>query len=313
MNKASRAERRQRSHRPFSSGSSGPLSRPSGDLAAALVTAAETAAAPDPTLEQDPGEPTSAPVDRRDPPPTSLADARPQGRPHLEDDFFARGEESASLQPASYDAPGDEHEQVARRRVEPGIVERRARLRRIVGSVIGGAAFLTVIVGAKACITHSSAAPIAESSLSVPSRVVPSIALQTAQAAEATPSAADPAFPPADESKPAETPSIDVRTSHRLPVVDVEIPPAPDAATDRAWETAAASLSARDFKGADEIFAELARRADTATREAARLARAAWWIANGKQAEVRPVLSDLAARATTPLVQRQARELLLTN
>jgi hypothetical protein len=72
-------------------------------------------------------------------------------------------------------------------------------------------------------------------------------------------------------------------------------------------------LSARDFRGADNVFAELGRRDDTATREAARLARAAWWIANGKHAEVRPVLADLAAKATTPSVQRQARELLRTN
>jgi hypothetical protein len=182
-----------------------------------------------------------------------------------------------------------------------------------VGSVIAGAAFLTAVVGAKACITRSSAAPIAESSLSVPNRVVPSIALQTAQATEVAPSAARPALPSADETAADETPSTDVRTSHRLPVVDVEIPPSPDAATDRAWETAAASLSARDFRGADQVFAELGRRDDTATREAARLARAAWWIANGKQAEVRPVLADLAAKATTPLVQRQARELLRLN
>jgi hypothetical protein len=47
--------------------------------------------------------------------------------------------------------------------------------------------------------------------------------------------------------------------------------------------------------------------------ETARLARAVWWIANGKQAEVRPVIADLAANATTPSVQRHARELLLAN
>src|SRR5258707_7463815 len=100
MNKASRAERRQRSLRPFPKGSSSALpSRPSGDLAAALVMAAETAETPDPTSVQDPSLPVSTPLDRRDPSETSRAEARSKGRAHLEDDFFARGEDIASVRP----------------------------------------------------------------------------------------------------------------------------------------------------------------------------------------------------------------------
>jgi hypothetical protein len=36
-------------------------------------------------------------------------------------------------------------------------------------------------------------------------------------------------------------------------------------------------------------------------------------MSNGKQAEVRPVLADLAAHATTPQVQGRARDLLRSN
>jgi hypothetical protein len=239
-------------------------------------------------------------------------------RPHLEDDFFARGEDIGTIRPSSYDTPEIDpidHAERGRRRIEPRLIERRARLQRIVASVVGAAAFLTVVVGAKAFITHPPPAPIAESSLSVPNRVVPSIAIaaaeddRTAGSADTLPPAS-PSPSPSDEVALAKAPSDDVRTSHRLPIVDVEIPPAPDAATDLAWETAAQNLSARDFRAADDVFADLGRRTDTATREAARLARAAWWIANGKEAIVRPVLADLAAKATTPSVQRRARELL---
>jgi len=97
----------------------------------------------------------------------------------------------------------------------------------------------------------------------------------------------------------------------RLPVVDVELPPAPDAATERAWQTAADGLVANDFKAADKALADLGgKRSDPPTRETARLARALWWIANGKEADVQPVIADLAANATTSTVRKRARELL---
>jgi hypothetical protein len=315
MNKPSRAERRQRSEPPYAKGlGAGPSSRP-GELATALVMAAETASTV--PSEQDSVAPTSTSVDRRDPTEGNPSErsTRPAPRPHLEDDFFARGEDIGTMRPSSYDTPEIDpvdHDEQGRRRVAPGVIERRARLRRIVASVVGAAAFLTVVVGAKAFITHPPPAGLAQSALSVPNRVVPSIAVAAAED-DRTVGSADTVPSPAAEVALAKAPSDDVRTSHRLPIVDVEIPPAPDAATDLAWETAAQSLSARDFRAADDVFADLGRRTDTATREAARLARAAWWIANGKEAIVRPVLADLAAKATTPSVQRRARELLRTN
>jgi DNA-binding response OmpR family regulator len=98
-------------------------------------------------------------------------------------------------------------------------------------------------------------------------------------------------------------------TPHRLPLVDVEIPASPDPATTKLWEAAAKRLGERDFKGADAVLAELGKKADRTTRESARLARAIWWINNGKQTEVRPVIADLANNATTPSVRQRAREL----
>jgi DNA-binding response OmpR family regulator len=119
-----------------------------------------------------------------------------------------------------------------------------------------------------------------------------------------TPSAAAPASaPPA----PATPPAAD--TSKKLPLVDVEIPMAPDPATAQLWEAAAKRLTERDFKGADAALAELGKKPDRATRESARLARAIWWINNGKQTEVRPVIADLASNAATASVRQRAKEL----
>ena len=101
--------------------------------------------------------------------------------------------------------------------------------------------------------------------------------------------------------------------ARRLPVIDVEIPASSDPAIDKQWESAAKNLASKDFKGADTAFADLAKRADTATREAARLARAVWWTANGRENEVKPVIADLAANATTPSVREHARGLLRSN
>jgi hypothetical protein len=236
--------------------------------------------------------------------------------PHLEDDFFARGDEIETLRPAAFDTPEIELFEVARR-ISPRMLARRARLRRVVGGIVGTAAALTIlIVGAKAWTARKPAVSASVNSLQVQSRVVPSIAVaaapeETTQVVVAT---AEPsAVAKADESNPPEAPRAEAPTQHRLPVVDIEIPAPPDVATDRAWETAAQSLSAQDFRGADKAFAELGRRTDPATRETARLARAVWWMANGKQAEVRPVIADLAANAITPAVQRYARGLLSTN
>jgi hypothetical protein len=277
-----------------------------------------------------------------------------------EDDFFARGEVN-SYPPAAMD-PVVEHELLddpvdARPPLTRAQIERRAHLRRIVGCVVGAAAVMTAVVGAKALSAPARKVADAKGSLNVPQQVVPSIALApeaTAAAANAEPAKAAPAQEPVAQAEaptenaapqangPAEIPppgnpatensapaagealkaeakaeapkaEEPASSARRLPVIDIEIPQSSDPAIDEKWETAAKSLSSKNFSGADSVFAELGKRGDAATREAARLARAVWWTANGRENEVRPVIADLAANATTPSVRAQARERIRAN
>jgi hypothetical protein len=258
-----------------------------------------------------------------------------------EDEFFARGELNSSFPPAAVDviAPELEEDVPESQPLTPAQLERRARLRRIVGGVVGAAAVLTAVVGAKALSAPHAKVTASEGALNVPHHVVPSIAIATpdeAKAANTPPSEPTPspvataavepaagaqdlaaqegaAEPRPDQAENAATESAAAATPRRLPVIDVEIPASVDAVTNQQWESAAKNLASKDFKGADSAFAELGKRSDLATREAARLARAVWWTANGRQSEVKPVLADLAANATTPSVRQHARELLRTN
>jgi hypothetical protein len=260
--------------------------------------------------------------------------------PSAEDDFFARGEANSSFPPVNVSAPDLEDDSPESKPLTPAQLERRARLRRIVGGVVGAAAVMTAVVGAKALAAPPAKVTALEGALNVPHQVVASIALATpdepagAKAATAEKGMApDPAAVPgidpapvgdkaaapaaADEpgTKPgSETPSVAAApTARRLPVIDVEIPPSSDPTTDKQWESAAQKLASQDFKAADSAFAELGKRSDVATREAARLARAVWWTANGRQNEVKPVIVDLAANATTPSVRHHAQNLLSAN
>jgi hypothetical protein len=273
-----------------------------------------------------------------------------------EDDFFARGEAAhSSLPPAAMDllAQEDLDDRPEAVPLTPAQLERRARLRRIVGGVVGAAALLTAVVGAKALAASPAKVTAAEGKLSVPHQVVASIALPPQEQPRAQdPAAAAPEQAPAAEkiaaaeqpnvvaeqpAAPAEQPAAAAEKvaapegtvdpaaksgdpaakepagaqARRLPVIDIEIPASTDPAVDQQWASAAKNLSSQDFKAADSAFAELGKRTDAATRETARLARAAWWKANGRQNEVKPVIADLAANATTPSVRQQARDLLL--
>lgn len=246
-----------------------------------------------------------------------------------EDDFFARGEVNTSFPPAAMDVTAaHELEDLPESRfLTSPELERRERLRRIVGIVVGAAAVLTAVVGAKALSTPATSGTASDGSFNVPQQVVPSIALAPAEepaAAKTTESdkitAADPVAlhtAPMGESAPALSTGTVAepqgQVARRLPVIDIEVPASTDPAIDQKWELAAKNLASRDFKGADSAFAELGKRTDSATRESARLARAAWWMANGRQNEVKPVIADLAANATTPSVRRQARDLLRAN
>jgi hypothetical protein len=325
MKQGSRA-RQKRRHQRFTTGSGvdNPTSgsTPSADLtgAADVVSASTTVRRPDPpsiaeTASAREVDATSLAGVAPDPREASLgsASARRQARRHIEDEFFARGEELASFPPSSIDAL--ESDDVLHRRPSARVLERRGRMRRIVASGVSAAAALTLILFARAWVAHSSTPPQSDSSLSVANRVVPSIAMATAPQAAPPPSNADPtpsALPddPPEEEKAEPAP---VETRRQLPVVDVDLPSGSDAATEPLWAAAARGMSDGDFAGADKAFAELGRRRDIATRETARLARAIWWTANGKEAEVRPVLADLAGNAKTEYVKRRAGELLKAN
>jgi hypothetical protein len=320
MKQGSRA-RQKRRHQRFTTGSGvdNPTSRstPSADLTGAvdLVADSTTVRRPDPPST---AETTSA----REVDATSLASvapdpreasARRHARPHIEDEFFARGEEIASFPPSSIDAL--ESDDVVHRRPSARVLERRGRMRRIVASGVSGAAALTLILFARAWVAHSSPPRQSDSSLSVVNRVVPSIAMATAPQAAPSPSNADPvpstlSDDPPEEDKAEPAPA---ETRRQLPVVDVDLPSGSDAATDQLWAAAARGMSDGDFSRADKAFAELGRHRDIATRETARLARAIWWTANGKEAEVRPVLADLAGTAKTEYVKRRAGEFLKAN
>jgi hypothetical protein len=95
-----------------------------------------------------------------------------------------------------------------------------------------------------------------------------------------------------------------------LPVVDLESPETTDPGVQDAWSQAARSLRADNFDGADKAFAELGRSKDPPTRETARLARALLWISQGRDADVKPVVEDLAANASTSVVRKRAKDLL---
>src|SRR5262249_51888707 len=116
------------------------------------------------------------------PPPVLALDSR---GPH-EDDFFARGD--GSFPPSSVDTFETEVDEAVLRRRSPHVVERRARMQRIVTGVVGVAAVLSLAVGAKALFSRS--APLAaDTSLSVSRPTVASIALALEEPA---PSAAPP-------------------------------------------------------------------------------------------------------------------------
>ena len=207
--------------------------------------------------------------------------------------LFARWERE-ELPPDDADLPEDDDLAgiIAR---TPEQEARRAWLLRFVAALIG---FLAVIGGfavLRGRGNQMAAGTTSSPGLDISAPVAPIAKPIASAAAEPGGAVSDIPAPPA---------------ARRLPVVDVEIPAPPDPATEQAWEWASQGLTANDFKVADKAFAELAKRNDPLTRESARLARSIWWITNGREAEVQPVIADLAANATTPSVRRRARELL---
>jgi len=91
----------------------------------------------------------------------------------------------------------------------------------------------------------------------------------------------------------------------RATAVEAKPPPTTDE-TAQAWAAAADAMRAADYPRAEAAFAELTRSRDAHTRDAARLARAQVWVAQGRLTEARPELEDLAANGATAALQGRA-------
>jgi hypothetical protein len=83
--------------------------------------------------------------------------------------------------------------------------------------------------------------------------------------------------------------------------------PSPSAAERAAaWAAAAEAMRAADYGRAETAFAALAESSDPHTRDAARLARAQVWIAQGRLGQARPELQDLALNGATEGLRSRA-------
>lgn len=116
------------------------------------------------------------------------------------------------------------------------------------------------------------------------------------------------------------SPAVAPSSTHRVVVPSFPLA-APSAAAEPSkktepspspWTVAAAAMRDGDYQGAEAAFDTLARSTDPSTRDAARLARAQVWIADGRAAEARPELEDLSTTGATPLVRKRATALLET-
>jgi hypothetical protein len=113
--------------------------------------------------------------------------------------------------------------------------------------------------------------------------------------------AADP-VPAASAAPPA---------ARRLPLVDLEMPPAGDPETEKLWDSTSKALAADDFGAADRALAQfLAKQPDPPTKEILRLSRALLWVAHGRAAAVTSVLEDLVANGSVPEVRERAQKAL---
>jgi tetratricopeptide (TPR) repeat protein len=81
-------------------------------------------------------------------------------------------------------------------------------------------------------------------------------------------------------------------------------------ASESAWVAAASAMRMGDYEAAERAFNALATNPDAHTRDAARLARAQVWLAQGRRAEALRELQNLARAGATTLVRERAAEAL---
>jgi hypothetical protein len=141
----------------------------------------------------------------------------------------------------------------------------------------------------------------------------PTDTARTPGSESAPPSADAPAQP--KRNRNAAPPAAEPAVPHEATPPPAPVEPPAGAAVESpkvqaAWVRAADAQRRDDFAGADGAYSELCESTDPGTRDAARLARAQLWIAHGRGNDVRPVLTDLAARGATQLVRQTARDCL---
>jgi hypothetical protein len=105
---------------------------------------------------------------------------------------------------------------------------------------------------------------------------------------------------------PPEAPAISVAPPRHVAAAPPAVPAPEAVAAPSPWTVAAAAMRVSDYGAAEAAFDELAGAADAPTRDAARLARAQVWIAQGRSWRARPELESLAADGATPLLRKRA-------
>jgi hypothetical protein len=95
-----------------------------------------------------------------------------------------------------------------------------------------------------------------------------------------------------------------------LPGLQLSAPSSSRQETTDAWSQVVAGLRSSDFGASDKALARLGKSSEPAIRDTARLARALLWRANGRTAEVQPVVADLAENAKTPAIKKRAGDAL---
>jgi Tetratricopeptide repeat len=169
-------------------------------------------------------------------------------------------------------------------------------------------------------VAASAAARVAWRRIALPSRETP---LPVASVAARMPKAPS-SEPSGPLLAPAPTASIASIASTALPLASAErdrpnrhapltavapaapTPVAPLAPESSAWLEAAAALRAGDYARAEAAFSDLARSRDGHTRDAARLARAKVWIAQGRGDDARGELDDLARSGHSVELRQEA-------
>jgi DNA-binding response OmpR family regulator len=240
------------------------------------------------------------------PEPTPPSQSAPQPLSPSSDEsnqLFARWEREGleAQQDEALEEPEDEGLTVMER--TPQQEARRALLFKVVAALLGFFAVIGLFAVLRSRLDKSPVGPGPDTSATPSAAPVLGATANAAPTTEVSAEPANSAFVPAASAQLVPAP-------RKLPVIDLEIPVSSDPDIDQAWDSVAQAIAAGDFKAADKAIADLGKRSDPVVKETARLARALWWISNGKSAEVQPVVADLASNATTTAVRKRARDLL---